>query len=639
MDRGVSVDPDAMVGRTVGGKYELLAKLGSGGMGAVYRARHRELGTDVALKLMLAHDSEHAQRFEREAAALARLNHRSVVRILDYGRDGDGLPYLVMELVNGVDLQRLVETQGALPLERVVALGADILAGLAAVHDTGIVHRDMKPSNVIVTRTRDDEGRTIEVAKICDFGIATADDAVSGEGAPLTRTGYVVGTPEYMAPEQALGRGVTARTDLYATGVLLFELATASRPYGGATPVEIAVKHVSAEIPHPSALVPLPPSFDAFCTRSLSKDPLARHDDARAMRRALLDVLRVADHASSDATVATRRVSLAPVRPDTPRTQEVMSFDAPEVAEVDDDALPVLVRRTPSNGLLWPGAAVALVCLALVGRAFTGGETSSDPGKGPREEVTVAASRAVSGAANGTVRAPPRPEPSRDRTLHLGPTRIATGDSLGTRELPAAETPASRSLGTSTPPSSRALTTERSARDAPAAPGRAFVVRSSDPVEPAGGGGSVPPASPRAGALAPGGDPSAGVAAATLPSTAPTVAEALREVRRALGSVTRVQAGPGLVDSDVAAQGERARRSLEACSVRTSAGLTRGNVGETLARVQVSPEGKVVGVSFDGGAWPDSARSCAQRALVGMYLPHALPGATSAVIGLGLVLE
>jgi serine/threonine protein kinase len=633
MDTAAQVDPEAMLGRVVGGKYELVAKLGSGGMGAVFRARHRELGTTVAVKLMLVHDPEHVQRFEREAATLARIDHRSVVRVLDYGRDDGGYPYLVMEHVTGVDLQRLVETQGALPLERVVALGADVLAGLAAVHETGIVHRDMKPSNVLVTRARDDEGRTVELAKICDFGIAILDDAASSDAAPLTRTGYVVGTPEYMAPEQALGQGVSPRTDLYATGVMLFELATACRPYGGATPVEIAVKHVSAAVPRPSSLVPLPEAFDAFCMQVLSKDPAARFADARAMRRALLDVLRVATEVSSAATVATRRVSLTPARPDTPRTQEVMSFDAPaHHAEEDEVDLPPLVAPTRPALAPWIGGAAALVLLVIGLRTLGGDEPAPRSGAARPEEVTMAAS-------GSPARAAPRRESATDHTVHLAPTRIGTTEAPPARALSTANAPAARALSTGDAPSPRALTTEPAPAAPSVAPSRALTVRSNDPVEAAGGGTSVAAATPRSGALAPGGDPRAGVAAATLPNSAPTVADALREVHRALGSVTRVQAGPGLADSDVAAQGERAKRALEQCTMRGAGGLARGNLGETVARLQVSPEGKVVGVAFDGGAWPDGARACAQRALVGMYLPHALPSATSAIIGLGLVLE
>ena len=143
MERVETLDPGEMVGRVVGGRYAIEAVLGAGGMGAVFRARHRDLGTSAAVKLLLSEDAEHTARFEREAAALARIDHRSVVRVLDFGRDEGGFLYLAMEHVSGVDLQHLVSTQGALPVERVIALGADVLAGLAAAHEAGVLHRDL----------------------------------------------------------------------------------------------------------------------------------------------------------------------------------------------------------------------------------------------------------------------------------------------------------------------------------------------------------------------------------------------------------------------------------------------------------------------------------------------------------------
>jgi hypothetical protein len=608
-----TLDPAAMLGRVVGGRYSLEAVLGAGGMGAVFRARHRDLGTSAAVKLLLTEDAEHAARFEREAAALARIDHRSVVRVLDFGRDDDGgFLFLAMEHVSGVDLQRLVTTQGALPVERVIALGADVLAGLAAAHEAGILHRDLKPSNVLLTRTRDDEGRTREVAKICDFGIASSTEAAGTQGpGPLTRTGYVVGTPEYMAPEQALGRALTARTDLYAVGVMLFELATASRPFGGATPVEVAVQHVSGPVPRPSSFAPVPAAFDAVCVKAMSKEPSDRFEDARAMRRALLDVIRDAGAAESSATVATARIdvgtpaALGPARAaaegsarmKVASTDDVLSVAATgDTALDDDDGLLAPPKRT-SGALPWALGGAALVAVGLGVVWLSGDEAPAPARTGAPALASVTMAATGSPAAKVRTPAPPSRAPL--------PSSVAVAE----------ETIAA-------PPKTRAL-----------------VVRSSDPVEPAGGGVAVPAATPKSGALAPGGDPRAGIAAATLPNTAPTVADALLELRRAMGSVTRTQAGPGLADGDLAGQADRARRDLERCTMRNAAGLRRGDLGELVARLQVSPEGKVQGVSFDDARWPETVRACAQRAFVGLYLPHALPNATSAIIGLGLVLD
>jgi serine/threonine-protein kinase len=590
-----TLDPAAMLGRVVGGKYVLEALLGAGGMGAVFRARHQDLATTAAVKLLLSEDAEHTARFEREASALARIDHRSVVRVLDFGRDEGGFLYLAMEHVSGIDLQRLVATQGALPLERVVALGADVLAGLAAAHGAGILHRDLKPSNVLLTRVTDDDGRTRETAKLCDFGIATAmqGSRTVGTNGPLTRTGYVVGTPEYMAPEQALGKEIDVRTDLYAVGVLLFELATASRPFGGATPVEVAVQHVSGPIPRPSSLALLPEAFDALCIRAMSKDAGSRFEDARAMRRALLDVLRGVDAHATSATIATPHLDDVRRSAATARSDAAVTLAA---SGADGDEGLVGASRAQRK-LAWGAAGAAVVALAL-------------------------------GASWLVADDPPAPRPA-------APPRVTIAASGAQAAPSAAAAPRARAAERPTAP----VVALAEATVAPPPKGRAIVVRSSDPVEPAAGGTAVPAASPKSGPLAPGGDPRAGVAAATLPNSAPTVADAVQELRRALGSVTRVQAGPGLAESDIGAQGERARRSLEQCAMRSATGLHRGDLGELVARFQVSPDGKVQGVQFDDARWPEAVRACAQRAIVGLYLPHALPSATTAVLGLGLVLD
>ena len=593
MDGPSANDLGALIGRTVAGKFDVLSLVGAGGMGAVFRARHRDLGTTVALKVLLGQDAEGILRFEREAESLARIDHRCIVRVLDFGRDSTGFPYLAMEHVDGVDLRALVESQGALPLERVVAIGADILAGLAAVHDVGVVHRDLKPGNILVTKTRDDDGKRVEHAKICDFGIASYHGAQANSGAhePLTQAGFVVGTPEYMAPEQVVGRVATPRSDLYAVGVLLFELATGTRPYAGTTAVEVAIKHVSAEIPLPSSRVILPESFDAFCTRALAKDEASRYADARTMRRALLDVLREHPARQSDATIA-----ISPLRAsslDVPSTGDALAFPTSLEDALDDEEFPLLRPPKPSRF----GVGAAFAGFALVGAGFILANSFGGDGPRPnagRESLTVAAT----GAGSSVSRAP---------------------------------------KVTPIPPAIAALPADHASVHS--TPSRALVVRSTDFIEPAQGGVHVVPASPKFGAFAPGGDAKSGIAPATLPNTAPTVADALHEIRQALGSVTRVQAGQGLSESDIAGQADRAKKALERCTMGSAGQLRPGNLGELVARLQVSPDGKVVGVVFDDAPWPDAARACAQRSLMGVYLPHALPTSTGATIGLGLILN
>jgi serine/threonine protein kinase len=594
MESSGSSTVDSLVGRTLAGKYDVLALLGTGGMGAVFKGRHRDLGTNVALKVLLSDEPEYVLRFEREAASIAAIDHRCVVRVLDFGRDATGLPFLAMEHVDGVDLRALVESQGALPLERVVSLGADILAGLAVVHDVGIVHRDLKPGNVLLTKTRDDDGRLIEHAKICDFGIASFHgEAASSRGSEaITRTGYVVGTPEYMAPEQALGRGATPQSDLYAVGVLLFELATGSRPFRGATPVEVAVQHVSAEIPLASRRAALPASFDAFCMRAMCKEPAGRQSDARSMRRELLAILTASATSPSVATVAT--APLAPAARNAnvrlASTNEAVALPStPEPSDVDDEPPLLAPTKRASAVPMVVGALVLVVGGAFASAALRDDEPAPNA-KAAADRLTVAATGASARPSAAPVAPPPSPPDTASTPVHSTPTR-------------------------------------------------ALVVRSTDIVEPAQGGVRVAAASPKSGPLAAGGDARSGIAPATLPNTAPTLADALHEIRHALGSVTRVQAGQGLAESDVLGQADRAKKSLERCAMGAAAQLSPGNLGEMTARLVVSPEGKVIGVTFDDGQWPSAARTCAQRALLGLYLPHALPTATGATVGLGLVLD
>jgi serine/threonine-protein kinase len=247
------------------GKYEILGLLGKGGMGVVYRALDPLLEREVALKIMLpqvAEDPEQKQRFEREARAVARLNHRNVVMVFDLGYHTDGAPYIVMELMKGDDLFHLSRREPALRLEQKVAIVLQVLDGLGQAHKFGIVHRDVKPANVFVT----DEG----TAKIMDFGIAR----LSSAGA--TGTGLVVGTASYMSPEQVQGQPVDGRSDLFSVGSMLCELLSGHRPFDAETPVATLFRIAHKE---PALDLPPGPEFERFLPvlgRALAKDPAHR---------------------------------------------------------------------------------------------------------------------------------------------------------------------------------------------------------------------------------------------------------------------------------------------------------------------------------------------------------------------------
>lgn len=277
---------DPLAGFELDGRYRLLSLLGVGGMGFVYLAEQIGLGRRVAVKMLFAERSRGEaaiRRFAREARTLASLNHPGIVRILDYA--GGGRPYLVMEFVQGPSLQRLLDGGGAFPPSIALRVGARIAEGLAAAHERGIVHRDLKPGNVHVV-SRDDD---FEV-RILDFGLALLDPGRADVSTRLTRSGVVAGTPEYMSPEQSRGEAIDGRADLYALGIMLFELLAGAPPFTGESAAAIVSAHLQAPIP------PLPladvdrasrTELDALMGRLLAKDPNDRPADAAEVARTL----------------------------------------------------------------------------------------------------------------------------------------------------------------------------------------------------------------------------------------------------------------------------------------------------------------------------------------------------------------
>ncbi|NGN67822.1 serine/threonine protein kinase [Streptomyces sp. A7024] len=270
-------------GSVGGGRYQLQRLLGEGGMASVHLAHDSVLDRQVAVKTLhheLGRDASFRERFRREAQAVARLSHPNVVSVFDTGEDtldGAQVPYIVMEYVDGQPLRSVLDADvrqyGAMPTDKALKITADVLAALGASHEMGLVHRDIKPGNVMMTRRG--------VVKVMDFGIARAMQ--SGVTA-MTQTGMVVGTPQYLSPEQALGRGVDARSDLYSVGIMLFELLTGRLPFDADSPLAIAYAHVQEEPPTPSALnQTVPPQVDTLVARALSKNPNDRFPSADEM--------------------------------------------------------------------------------------------------------------------------------------------------------------------------------------------------------------------------------------------------------------------------------------------------------------------------------------------------------------------
>jgi len=265
---------DSLIGRVIGGRYRIQGRVAEGGMASIYKARQEQLERTVAVKIlarMLSEDPVHKERFLREARAANRIHHENVIDITDYGETEDGLVYLVMEYLEGESLADLV-TRGPVTLQRAAQILHPVCRGLQRAHDLGILHRDVKPENIFLEK-RDEGGENV---KILDFGLAQ----VLGDKR-LTTAGQVFGTPEYLSPEQAMGTEVTGRADLYALGVVFYEMMTGRLPFTGST-ARLIYQHIH-ELPKPPSRVRpgCPPEVDEPILKLLQKEPERRFGSAR----------------------------------------------------------------------------------------------------------------------------------------------------------------------------------------------------------------------------------------------------------------------------------------------------------------------------------------------------------------------
>jgi serine/threonine-protein kinase len=288
-----SAPADLLTGRMLDRRYQVRSRIAHGGMATVYLATDTRLDREVALKVMhadLARDADFVGRFIGEAKSVARLSHPNVVGVYDQGADGQYL-YLAMEYVPGRTLRALLRERGWLPWQEALSVIDPVLAGLAAAHQAGIVHRDIKPENVLITT----DGRV----KVVDFGLARASAAVGN-----TRAGVIIGSVSYIAPEQVTGALTDARTDVYAAGVLLFEMLTGRVPFTGDTPLAIAYAHVNSDVPVVSTVVGgIPPSVDQLVRAATSRDPQLRPPDAGVFLRVARSVRGIREAAEQPAAV------------------------------------------------------------------------------------------------------------------------------------------------------------------------------------------------------------------------------------------------------------------------------------------------------------------------------------------------
>jgi serine/threonine-protein kinase len=347
--------------RLVGDRYELGELIGYGGMAEVHRGRDARLGREVAIKILrpdLARDPSFLNRFRREAQSAAGLNHPAIVAVYDTGEDrapdGASVPYIVMEYVEGRTLRDVLKAEGPLPPQRAMEITAEVAGALDFSHRNGLIHRDIKPANVMITR-----GGAV---KVMDFGIARA---LSDNAATVTQTATVIGTAQYLSPEQARGESVDARSDVYSTGCLLYELLTGQPPFQGDSPVAVAYQHVRENAPSPSSINPaVAPALDSIVMKALAKNPLNRYQSAAEMRE---DLQRA---------MADRPVRAEAVLTDADRTQFIARSNAvpprpgPVAEEYSDDG-------DHRGAWIWAAVVVALL-LVIGGAAYAIVRTSSD---------------------------------------------------------------------------------------------------------------------------------------------------------------------------------------------------------------------------------------------------------------------
>ncbi len=370
-------EQDPWVGRTVSDTFRIDAPIGEGAMGRVYRAEQLSLGKPVALKMLHRHlggDPRIARRFHREARAASRLSHPNSLQIIDFGEASDGTLFIAMELLEGEDLQAIIDHDAPLAPARVADLLVQALRALDEAHHAGIIHRDLKPENVVVTAGRDGKERV----KVCDFGIAKiAED--EGRSTAITKDGYVCGTPEYMAPEQARGEPIDSRVDIYAAGVMLYQLLTGKVPFTADSALGVITKHVMDEPVPPRDVRPewgIPRDLEAIALTALSKTPGDRFESAGAMADAIDQAVRALgpdaqERLGSEALVARAAADA-----------EAAEHGAPEPTEAIPDG---------AQGRTWSLGLMAAMCLLVLGAwLWLGPHEHASPAVGPASAPSAA---------------------------------------------------------------------------------------------------------------------------------------------------------------------------------------------------------------------------------------------------------
>ena len=390
---------ELMQGMVIRDKYEIVEKLGAGGMATVYRARHLVFNELRAIKVVssrMMEDENFLKRFRNEAVITRKLQHPNAVRVDDIDTLEDGRPYIVMELVEGCDLRALIEQEGPLPVARALEITRQAAAALGAAHQLGITHRDIKPDNIVLIRQPDGK----DVVKVLDFGIAKLREG-AGEGAAYTatQTGMVIGTPQYISPEQAMGkRGeqIDGRADLYSLGIVLYQMLTARLPFESDTPMGLLLKHLQTPAPSPQEVRPdlnIPEPVSRLLLKCLEKDPANRFQSAEELIAALRQegvgpaetrVIDAGAYPMPQLEPAATPTAAVTVRgPKAPTTAAPVPPGKPAARPVRAPEIPAT-----SHSGLWIGAVAAILVVLVAGYFVIGRRTASSSANAPGNAVT-----------------------------------------------------------------------------------------------------------------------------------------------------------------------------------------------------------------------------------------------------------
>jgi serine/threonine-protein kinase len=381
-----------LVGSIIADRYHVLRKLGEGGMGTVYLAEHVKMGRKSAVKVMnpgMVHDADAISRFNREASNASKINHPNVCAVYDFGETSEGLIYLAMEYIEGPPLTKVIEDQGALPPARAAEIAKQVADALAVAHDMGIVHRDLKPDNIMLTKNRDGS----DLAKVVDFGIAKAANV---ESQKVTKTGLVVGTPEYMSPEQLSGDKLDGRSDIYALGLVTFNMLTGKLPFPAETLQESMIMRLTDK-PKPLAEmkgdVPWTPQVQSVLDRALERAVDARYQTSGEFGRELLAAIK----GMRDST-ATRQFTsmMSPPQPAPATRMSESSRSLPPTrvsTATPHSGTPVPSRPAKSRAPMFAGIAALVVALGGAGAYFaTKGNAEGTPLNRPLPQGDTGAS-------------------------------------------------------------------------------------------------------------------------------------------------------------------------------------------------------------------------------------------------------